>query len=580
MAIVENTQFGRVGAFRFWCQKVLPAVYDDSLSYYELLCKVTKWLQDLTDVTNTQSDAIEELQDTLAQFMEGEFDSYIEQKVDEWFLENQPDIVAAIASLTESMENLETYVYPRVGSITKSEILPIVTDGWQTFESGYHTTAGGNTKPWLLSGMTLRNANEIFFVERYSNSDNSAIYKADREANTITQIQSSIKTGHANDMSYCPTNNKFYIIPGMSDIDNEDPDYKNVVFEYNSTFTEMNEYAAPESWGAMSWDYVNSKLVFATFIGGNVYDFDVATHTFTQRDVVLDPNPSSFGFIGQGGAVYDDMAYFAFGWNGLSNDNLIGVWDLKTGKLAKTYILPEYSDIMPTGEIEDISFDPNGIMYFASSSPYDNYPDTCNMSVFMRSGIQSSIPFGSMHSSVYPQSVRVEPLVTDYRPPVTSWEFTFKTITEALAYAKGHKIKSIKLYPSKTDSSFYFFKEFVILDGLGDITFECANDYIAILGGIYARGGTTLRWDGNLFIGMLYDMSLNNKIGLYLKDSTFIGSSLTIVAGYDSTIKYGVAMDGASFYFGTSEPYLASGVTGTAMNDNSTGGHRYTTLGE
>lgn len=30
--------------FRFWCQQVLPLVYDDSLSYYELLCKVVDYL--------------------------------------------------------------------------------------------------------------------------------------------------------------------------------------------------------------------------------------------------------------------------------------------------------------------------------------------------------------------------------------------------------------------------------------------------------------------------------------------------------------------------------------------------------
>jgi parallel beta-helix repeat protein len=30
--------------FEFWCQKVLPLVYDDSLSYYELLCKVVDYL--------------------------------------------------------------------------------------------------------------------------------------------------------------------------------------------------------------------------------------------------------------------------------------------------------------------------------------------------------------------------------------------------------------------------------------------------------------------------------------------------------------------------------------------------------
>jgi hypothetical protein len=32
--------FHELKPFRFWCQKALPLVYDDSLSYYELLCKV------------------------------------------------------------------------------------------------------------------------------------------------------------------------------------------------------------------------------------------------------------------------------------------------------------------------------------------------------------------------------------------------------------------------------------------------------------------------------------------------------------------------------------------------------------
>ena len=33
--------------FRFWCQHVLPLVYDDSLSYYELLCKCVKYINGL-----------------------------------------------------------------------------------------------------------------------------------------------------------------------------------------------------------------------------------------------------------------------------------------------------------------------------------------------------------------------------------------------------------------------------------------------------------------------------------------------------------------------------------------------------
>ena len=33
--------------FRFWCQKVIPLVYDDSLSYYEVLCKVVNYINHL-----------------------------------------------------------------------------------------------------------------------------------------------------------------------------------------------------------------------------------------------------------------------------------------------------------------------------------------------------------------------------------------------------------------------------------------------------------------------------------------------------------------------------------------------------
>lgn len=115
MAITDNTQFGRVGAFRFWCQKVLPAVYDDSLSYYELLCKVVDYLNKIVEVTNTQSDAITELQEKLAYFMAGVFDPYIEEKIDEWFDTNQPhladiaDIVDAISENTDDAFSLECF---------------------------------------------------------------------------------------------------------------------------------------------------------------------------------------------------------------------------------------------------------------------------------------------------------------------------------------------------------------------------------------------------------------------------------------------------------------------------------------
>lgn len=51
-----------IDKFKFWCQKTLPAVYDDSLSYYELLCKIMNKLNETIDVTNTQDEKLIELQ--------------------------------------------------------------------------------------------------------------------------------------------------------------------------------------------------------------------------------------------------------------------------------------------------------------------------------------------------------------------------------------------------------------------------------------------------------------------------------------------------------------------------------------
>lgn len=53
--------------FRFWCQKVLPLVYDDSLSYYEVLCKVVKYINELIEQDKIFAEQIADLQSDLAE---------------------------------------------------------------------------------------------------------------------------------------------------------------------------------------------------------------------------------------------------------------------------------------------------------------------------------------------------------------------------------------------------------------------------------------------------------------------------------------------------------------------------------
>ena len=93
-----------ISQFRFWCQKVLPAVYDDSLSYYELLCKVIEKLNELISKDNEQSEVINilaielnELKELFEQFQEHGFDDYYKAQIEQWVKDNMDYIFSLYA---------------------------------------------------------------------------------------------------------------------------------------------------------------------------------------------------------------------------------------------------------------------------------------------------------------------------------------------------------------------------------------------------------------------------------------------------------------------------------------------------
>lgn len=56
--------------FRYWCYKVLPLVYDDSLSYYEILCKVVDYINNLIETDKLQNDELDKLKHELQEVQE------------------------------------------------------------------------------------------------------------------------------------------------------------------------------------------------------------------------------------------------------------------------------------------------------------------------------------------------------------------------------------------------------------------------------------------------------------------------------------------------------------------------------
>lgn len=74
---------------RFWCQKVLPAVYDQSLSYYELLCKLAAFLNKMVEELEKMQgsiDALHKAYKELQDWVNAEitrFEAHIEQNFED-----------------------------------------------------------------------------------------------------------------------------------------------------------------------------------------------------------------------------------------------------------------------------------------------------------------------------------------------------------------------------------------------------------------------------------------------------------------------------------------------------------------
>lgn len=89
-----------VKSFRYFCQSVLPAVYDDSLSYYELLCKLTAKINEIISADQTQSNAIIELQQLYIE-LKDYVDNYFKNIDVQTEINNKLDDMASSGTLAE-----------------------------------------------------------------------------------------------------------------------------------------------------------------------------------------------------------------------------------------------------------------------------------------------------------------------------------------------------------------------------------------------------------------------------------------------------------------------------------------------
>lgn len=113
----------KIGALRYWCTKVIPLVYDDSLSYYEVLCKVTEKLNEVIEVANAGGWTQEEIE----QFVKDSVDEYL-ATID---LPSATDIAQLQTDVTDAQEDIATLADGKMNKLRQDQTAGaiVVVDG-------------------------------------------------------------------------------------------------------------------------------------------------------------------------------------------------------------------------------------------------------------------------------------------------------------------------------------------------------------------------------------------------------------------------------------------------------------------
>lgn len=107
---MDDTCAATVQRLQYWCQLVLPAVFDDSLSYYELVARVVKKLNEVIDSNNelagyVATDTVdiaqlkkdvELLNSEFGKIKNGQYASLYIEAMKNWLAENLINIVGQI----------------------------------------------------------------------------------------------------------------------------------------------------------------------------------------------------------------------------------------------------------------------------------------------------------------------------------------------------------------------------------------------------------------------------------------------------------------------------------------------------
>ena len=121
----EFLNYNNKGSFVFWAQKVIPLVYDNSLSYYETLCKVVSYLNNVIENVETTEENLNSLKEAY-DLLQGYVNDYFENLDVQEEINNKLDELVAQGYFANFFTNFVTpEQYGAVGDGVTDDTLAI-----------------------------------------------------------------------------------------------------------------------------------------------------------------------------------------------------------------------------------------------------------------------------------------------------------------------------------------------------------------------------------------------------------------------------------------------------------------------
>ena len=579
----------------------LPQLYWNVYSNEQRIHAICRELGKVIRYADMMGVEVSNIAKAINDIQEGKLDEFIVTAIAQWFEENQPEIMqdiadinaiigdgftsentitaaveaintligdgftsentitAAVESINDDLQDLDNELQtlentvtadswvttPRVAdsAITVEKLSDNLINGlyiepqligdYTAFSGKFVTSNASADNPYRPQGFCYTTNGELMQM-LINNAESSMRIVNMSEPNNTYTIQTTNRAGfgHANQVEYVPSLDRYYISDGLGRI-----------IVCDATFTVITRVTIPndEQWAVFMYDRATGKAYVADYYS-NLYDFDLTTNTLTQSAVTFETPIQTGDVVVQGAACYDNVAVFPIA----KRPQGLKCYSLVSGKYIGTITVNANGDeVYPISEIEDVSFDNEGNMYFASAMNV-NDQGYCFASSVWKCNIFTGMPVtvwwsGSSEKHVaYVEAVNYTGFYSD-----GSSQYPFKSIETVCIHAAhaSNRIKSIFLgtnsVHSTTTEQHWF--GFFYLSGVNASIRTNGSNNIIIHGSFELRDGCTIFFLNRLHLASCYNTPKNFL--MRVDNSMFVGQTVEFTAGYnDAGITRGILL--------------------------------------